>query len=87
MVATLHVPGRLILAGGFAMAMAVAPTVAVLADISAAPGVYVTTADPCTVAGSNGSYSLVCRPSSIGSNSNLPSEQGLTLRNEFDRRQ
>ncbi len=84
MVATLHVSGRLILAGGFAIAMAITPTVAVLADISA-PGVSVTTADPCTVSGSNGSYSLVCKPSSIGSNSNLPSEQGLTLRNEFDR--
>jgi hypothetical protein len=82
MVATLHVPGRVILAGGFAIAMAIAPTVAVLADINA-PGVSVITADPCTVSGSNGSYSLVCQPSSIRSDSNLPSEQGLTLQNEF----
>jgi hypothetical protein len=83
MVATLHLPGRLILPLGFALATAIAPTVAVLAD-SDSPAAYVITADPtpgCTVVQSNGSNSVVCKPS-IVANSNLPSEQDLTLQNE-----
>jgi hypothetical protein len=83
MVATLHLPGRLILALGFTVATTIAPTVAGLAD-SVSPGAYVITADPnpnCTVVKSNGSNSVVCKPS-IAANSNLPSEQDLTLQNE-----
>jgi hypothetical protein len=84
MVATLRLPGRLILVVGFALATAIAPTVAVLADIGS-PGAYVITADPtqtCTVVKSNGSNSLVCKPNSITPNGLLPSEQDLTLQNE-----
>jgi hypothetical protein len=84
MVAALHVPGRLILAGGFAVAMAIAPAAAVVAEINS-PGVSVT-ADPnqnCTVNQSNGSDSLVCTPPSFTPNRHLPSEQGLTLQNQL----
>ena len=84
MVATLHRPGRAIIALGFALATAIAPAAAVLADIGS-PGAYVVTADPtqnCTVVHSNGSNSVVCRPNTIAPDANLPSEQGLTLQNE-----
>jgi hypothetical protein len=84
MVATLHMPRRSILALGFALATAIAPTAAVLADNSS-PGAYVITADPtqnCTVVQSNGSNSVVCKPNIITPNGNLPSEQDLTLQNE-----
>ncbi len=87
MVVTLHVPGRLILAGGFAIAMAICPTAAVLAEISS-PGVSVTVADPnpnCTVKQSNASYSAACMPNIISNSGNLPSEQGLTLQNQTRR--
>jgi hypothetical protein len=83
MVTTLYVPARLILAGGFAVAMAIAPAVGVLAEISS-PAVSVT-AGPnqnCTVTQSNGSVSLACTPPSFAPNSYLPSEQGLTVQNE-----
>lgn len=84
MVATQHLPGRLILAVGFALTAAIAPAVAVLADIGS-PDNYVTTADPtqaCTIIQSNSSSSLVCRPATFTPNGLLPSEQGLTLQNE-----
>ena len=84
MVATLHRPGRAIIALGFALATAIAPAAAVLADIGS-PGAYAVTADPtqnCTVVQSNGSHSIVRRPNTIAPNANLPSEQGLTLQNE-----
>lgn len=84
MVANLHLPGRAITALGFALATAIAPATAVLADIGS-PGAYVITADPtqtCTVVQSNGSNSVVCKPNSIAPDANLPSEQGLTLQNE-----
>jgi hypothetical protein len=87
MVATLHMPGRPIIALGFALATAIAPTAAVLADFGS-PGAYVITADPtqnCTIVQSNGSNSVVCKPNIIAPNSNLPSEQGLTLQNETRR--
>jgi hypothetical protein len=74
MVTTLRVPGRLILAGGFAVAVA---------GISS-PGVSVT-ADPnnqnCVITQHNGSNSLVCKPPSVAADSNLPTEQGLTNQN------
>jgi hypothetical protein len=83
MVTTLRVPGRLILAGGFAVAVAIAPAVGVLAGISS-PGVSVT-ADPnnqnCVITQHNGSNSLVCKPPSVAADSNLPTEQGLTNQN------
>ena len=84
MMATLHLPGRAMIALGFALAAAIAPAAAVLADIGS-PGAYAVTADPtqnCTVVQSNGSNSIVCRPNTIAPNANLPSEQGLTLQNE-----
>jgi hypothetical protein len=84
MVATLHMPDRLILAVGFALATAIAPAAAVLGDIGS-PGANAITADPtqnCTVVQSNGSNSLVCKPNIITPDANLPSEQGLTLQNE-----
>jgi hypothetical protein len=87
MVATLHTPGRPIIAVGFALAIAIAPTAAVLGDIGS-PGANVITADPahnCTVVQSNGSNSLVCKPNIIAPDNNLPSEQGLTLQNETRR--
>jgi hypothetical protein len=90
MATTLHVPGRLILAGGFAVAMVIAPTVAVLADISS-PGASVITADPnsnCTVNQSNGSGSVVCAPLMPGqgpANNGLPSEGDLTKQNQHRR--
>ena len=84
MVTTLRVPSRLILAGGFAVAVVIAPAVGGLAGISS-PGVSVT-ADPnnqnCVVTQHLGSNSLVCTPSSIAADSNLPTEQGLTNQNE-----
>jgi hypothetical protein len=83
MVTIFHVPARLILAGGFAVAMAIAPAVGVLAEISSR-GVSIT-AGPnqnCTVTRTNGSNSLACTPPSFAPNSYLPSEQGLTLQNE-----
>jgi hypothetical protein len=84
MVTTLRVPGRLILAGGFAVAVAIAPAVGVLAGVSS-PRVSVT-AGPnnqnCVVTQHNGSNSLVCTPGTIAPNNNLPSEQGLTNQNE-----
>jgi hypothetical protein len=86
MVTTLYVPARLILAGGFAVAMAIAPAVGVLAEIGS-PGVSIT-AGPnqnCTVIQSNGSSSLACTPPSLAPNNYLPSEQGLTLQNETRR--
>jgi hypothetical protein len=83
MVTTLRVPGRLVLAGGFAVAVAIAPAVGVLAGISS-PAVSVT-ADPnnqsCTFTQSHGSNSLVCTPNSLTAQQNLPSEQGLTNQN------
>jgi hypothetical protein len=87
MVATVHMPGRLILAGGFAVAIVIAPTVAVLADISS-PGVSVITADPnqnCTVNQSNGSGSVVCPQNLMPGqpiNGGLPNEQDLTQQNQ-----
>jgi len=87
MVATLHLPARPIIALGFALATAIAPTAAVLADIGS-PGAYVITADPaqnCTIVQSNGSNSVVCKPNSITPNAYLPTEQGLTLRNQTRR--
>jgi hypothetical protein len=83
MAITLHVPARLILAGGFAVAMAIAPAVGVLAGITS-PGVSVTAGpnENCTVTQSKGSNSLVCTPPSLAPNSYLPSEQGLTLQNQ-----
>jgi hypothetical protein len=88
MAATLHMPGRLILAGGFAVAIVIAPTVALLADISS-PGVSVITADPnptCTVNQSNGSGSVVCpqnlMPGQQPANGGLPSEGDLTQQNQ-----
>jgi hypothetical protein len=83
MVTTLHVSRRLILAGGFAVAMAIAPAVGVLAG-TGSPGLSVT-ADPnqnCTVTQTPGSNALVCAPNSIVPDNNLPSEQGLTQQNE-----
>jgi hypothetical protein len=82
MVTTLHVPGRLILAGGFAVAMAIAPAVGALAGISS-QAVSVT-ANPnqyCTVVAHNGSNSLVCTPPSVAADPNLPTEMGLTGQN------
>jgi hypothetical protein len=86
MATTPHMPGRLILAGGFAVAMVIAPTVAVLADISS-PGASVITADPnptCTVNQSNGSGSVVCplMPVQGPANNGLPSEGDLTQQNQ-----
>jgi hypothetical protein len=84
MVATLHLPSRPIIAVGFALATAIAPTAAVLADIGS-PGAYVITADPtpnCTVVQSNGSNSVACKPTGITPNGFLPTEQGLTLQNQ-----
>lgn len=83
MVTTRHLSRRLILAGGFAVAMAIAPAVGVLAG-TGSPGVSVT-ADPnsnCTVTQSPGSNALVCAPPHIAADNNLPSEQGLTQQNE-----
>ena len=85
MVATQHLPGRLILAVGFALAAAIGTTVAVLANIGS-PGDYVITADPtqtCTVVQTNGSSSIVCKPNILAPNGQLPSEEGLTLQNEI----
>jgi hypothetical protein len=85
MVTSLRAPGRLVLAGGFAVAVAIAPAVGVLAG-SSSPGVSVT-ADPnnpnCTFTQNHGSYSLVCAPNSATADTNLPSEQGLTNQNMF----
>ena len=84
MVTTLQVSRQLILAGGFAVAMAIAPAVGVLAG-SGSPGVSVT-ADPnqnCTITQSPGSNALVCPPNSVAADNNLPSEQGLTQQNEL----
>jgi hypothetical protein len=84
MVATRHLTGRLLLAIGFALAAAIAPTVAVLADIGS-PGNYVITADPtqtCTVVQTLGSSSIACKPTTFAPNNLLPSEQGLTMQNE-----
>jgi hypothetical protein len=84
MVATRHLPGRLILAVGFALAGAIGPTVAVLADIGS-PGDYVITADPthtCTVVQTTASSSIVCKPNILAPNNLLPTEQGLTMQNE-----
>jgi len=64
MVATLHLPARPIIALGFALATAIAPTAAVLADIGS-PGAYVITADPaqnCTIVQSNGSTRSCANP-------------------------
>jgi hypothetical protein len=90
MAATLQMPGRLILAGGFAVAMVIAPTVAVLADISS-PGASVITADPnpnpnCTV----NQGSVVCAQNLMpgqppANNSGLPSEGDLTRQNQHRR--
>ena len=83
MVSTIHVSRRSILAGGFAVAMAIAPAVGVLAG-TGLPGFSVT-ADPnqnCTIIQTHGSNALVCAPMSIAPDKNLPSEQGLTLQNE-----
>ena len=84
MTTTRNVARRLILAGGFAVATAVAPAVVVLAG-TGTPGVSVT-ADPsqdCTITQTLGSAALVCAPASIAGVNNLPSEQGLTHQNEF----
>jgi hypothetical protein len=84
MVTTIHVSRRLILAGGFAVAMAIAPPVGALVG-TGLPGFSVT-ADPnqnCTITQTRGSNALVCAPTSIAADNNLPSEQGLTLQNEF----
>jgi hypothetical protein len=83
MVTTLHAPARLIFVGGFAVAMAIVPAVGVLAGISS-PEVSVTAGpnQSCTVIQSHGSNSLVCTPTTMTDNSNLPSEQALTLQNE-----
>ena len=87
MATTLHLPRRMILASGFAVAMAIAPVVGVLAGTSS-PGVSVT-ADPnnqnCTITQTNGSNALVCPPNTIAANPLLPSEQSLTGQNELRR--
>lgn len=87
MATTPHMPGRLILAGVFAVAMVIAPAVAVLAEFSS-PEASVITADPnpnpnCTVNQSNGSGSVVCvQPLMPGQQPGLPSEGDLTLQNQ-----
>jgi hypothetical protein len=70
---------RLLLAGGFALAVVLAPNAAAFADPTA------TLADPsmCTVTRSGSSSSIVCSPgaSSGVSPGGAPSQQDLTAKN------
>jgi hypothetical protein len=78
--AALHLPARrLILAGGFAAVIAIAPTVAVFAGSTADPAPRVV-AD-CTGGESMDAYSLACVPDVAPSSGGAPSESALTACN------
>ncbi|MBV8928264.1 MAG: hypothetical protein JO152_03965 [Mycobacteriaceae bacterium] len=74
-------PRRVVFAGGLALALTVAPTVAVLAYPTAQPALLAdSTSDGCTSGESLDAYSLACVPDIVPS-IGAPSEQQLTDEN------
>ena len=75
--ATFQPVRRLILAGGFVVAMALAPVAAGLADPASPHSV----ADCTTTKSANGSYALACAPDAVLGDGGAPSEGDLTAIN------
>jgi hypothetical protein len=74
---------QLVLAGGLALAVVAAPTIAGLTGATT-PGAYVADSATCAVNQSTGSASLVCAPGATatnGSGGGAPSEGELTAIN------
>jgi hypothetical protein len=79
--ATFQLPGRpLILAGGFAVAIAVAPAVAVLGGPTAPLAPRTVAQSDCTGGDSLDAYSLACVPDVVPGGG-APSEDALTAAN------
>ena len=70
---------RLILAGGFVVAIALAPVAAGLADTASQHSV----ADCTTTKSVNGSYALACAPDVVLGGGGAPSESDLTAINSL----
>jgi hypothetical protein len=78
---SLHIPARLLLAAGFALAIMIALAIALSAQVKGD-----TSPQNCTVNQTKGSYALACSPNMSGMNpyvwNPLASEQALTMQNE-----